>query len=182
MFSASVLSNELVTYKSCKVTIPADQKGAACLPSIWPKGIRVRDFIYPVNKLVPIMEIKMGSYNCRGFNVSKVHATKELLNDCDVLLLQETWLLPHELKVFKKYFIVCNCCSVSGINSEVLYHGRPFGGCSVLSDHLPLFVLFKCFVSYVNALPRIFNARPNWRWTDSKIIKFYKTVLDIKLK
>ena len=50
-----------------------------------------------------------------------------------------------------------------------------------LSDHLPLFVLFKCSVSYMHALPRIFNARPNWRWTDSKTIKFYKTVLDIKL-
>ena len=49
-----------------------------------------------------------------------------------------------------------------------------------LSDHLPLFVVFKCSVSYVHALPRIFNARPNWRWTDSKTIKFYKTVLDIK--
>ena len=51
-----------------------------------------------------------------------------------------------------------------------------------LSDHLPLFVVFKCSVSYVHALPRIFNARPNWRWSDSKTIKFYKTVLDIKLK
>ena len=51
-----------------------------------------------------------------------------------------------------------------------------------LSDPLPLFVVFKCSVSYVHALPRIFNARPNWRWSDSKTIKFYKTVLDIKLK
>ena len=32
-----------------------------------------------------------------------------------------------------------------------------------LSDHLPLFVLFKCSVLYVHALPRIFNAKPNWR-------------------
>ena len=32
-----------------------------------------------------------------------------------------------------------------------------------LSDHLPLFVGFKCSVLYVHALPRIFNARPNWR-------------------
>ena len=30
-----------------------------------------------------------------------------------------------------------------------------------LSDPLPLFVLFKCSVSYVHTLPRIFNARPN---------------------
>ena len=274
----------------------------------------------------------MGSYNCRGFNVSKIPAIKELLNDCDVLLIQETWLLPHELNVFSKNLIGYNCYGVSGMKSEVLYHGRPFGGCSVLfnsalshcidfinlncrrlcciklrtpsyelyvfnvylpcntnnendsydynevlsiishyccnnqviyriivgdlnidffrlgsnntislklfleeeymscvldlfsndvprtfigingtrtlidhfllsdniihdvigystidlidnlSDHLPLFVVFKCSVSYVHALPHIFNGRPNCRWSDSKTIKFYKTVLDIKLK
>ena len=74
----------------------------------------------------------MGSYNCRGFNVSKIPAIKELLNDCDVLLIQKTWLLPHELNVFSKYLIGYNCYGVSGMNSEVLYHDRPFGGCYVL--------------------------------------------------
>ena len=58
----------------------------------------------------------MGAYNCKGFNVSKIHAIKELLN---VLLIQETWLLPHVLKVFPKYCIGNNCGGVSGINSEV---------------------------------------------------------------
>ena len=50
VFNADVVSNKLATYKSFKVTIPADQKGVACLPSIWPEGIRVRDFIYPVKQ------------------------------------------------------------------------------------------------------------------------------------
>ena len=57
VLSAAVVSNELATYKSFKVTIPADQKGAACcltrecvLPSIWPEGIRARDFIYPIKQ------------------------------------------------------------------------------------------------------------------------------------
>ena len=78
------------------------------------------------------MEIKMGSYNCRGLNVSKIPAIKELLIDCDVLLIQETWLLPHELNVFSKYLIGYNFYGVSGMNSEVRYHGRPFGGYYVL--------------------------------------------------
>ena len=76
------------------------------------------------------MEIKMGSYHCRGFN-----SIKGLLNDCDVLFIQETWLLPHEFKVFSKYLRWYNCYGVSGKNSEVLYHGRPFGGCSVLFNY-----------------------------------------------
>ena len=50
VFSAAVVSNELATYKSFKVTIPADRKGATCLASIWPKEIRVRDFIDPVKQ------------------------------------------------------------------------------------------------------------------------------------
>ena len=50
VFNAAVVSNELATSKSFKVTIPADQKAAACLPAIWPEGIRVRDFIYPVKQ------------------------------------------------------------------------------------------------------------------------------------
>ena len=66
-----------------------------------PEGIRVRGSLIPLNKLVPIMDIKMSSYNCRGFDVSKIPAIKKLLNDCDVLLIQETWLLPHELQYFQ---------------------------------------------------------------------------------
>ena len=132
VFNAAVVFNELATYKSFKVTIPADQRVPhAYLPS-GPKEYVYEFSFIPLNKLVPIMEIKMGSYNCRGLNVSTIPAIKDLLNDCDVLLIQETWLLPHELKVFSKYLIVYNRYGVSGMNSEVLYHGRPFGGCSVL--------------------------------------------------
>ena len=100
VFSAAMVSNELTTYKSFKVTIPADQKGAACLPSRNTKEYVYEISFIPLNKFVPIMDIKMGSYNCRGFNVSKIPVIKELLNDGDVLLIQETWLLPHKLKIF----------------------------------------------------------------------------------
>ena len=51
VFNAAVVSNELATYKSFKVNIPADQKGAACLHSILPEGLRVRYFIYPVKQI-----------------------------------------------------------------------------------------------------------------------------------
>ena len=84
VFNAAVVSNELATYKSFKVTIPADQKAAACLPATGPKEYVSEISFIPLNKRIPIMEIKMGSYNCRGFNVSKIPAIKELLIDCDV--------------------------------------------------------------------------------------------------
>ena len=37
--------------------------------------------------------VVLGSYNCRGFNVNKRHYIAKLMMDCDVLLLQEHWLL-----------------------------------------------------------------------------------------
>ena len=93
----------------------------AYLPSGPKKCVSEISFI-PLNKLAPIMEIKMGSYNCRGFNVSKLPEIKELLNDCDVLLNQETGLLPHEFKVFSKYLIGYNCYGVSGMKcTTILY-------------------------------------------------------------
>ena len=90
----------------------------------------------------------MGSYKCRCFYVSKMSSIKELINDGDVFIIQETWLLPHKLKVFSKYLIGYNCYGVSGMNSEVLYHGRPFGGCSVLFNsallHCIYFIDLNC--------------------------------------
>ena len=42
--------------------------------------------------------------------------------------------------------------------------------------------LVGCVVWSLHALPRMFNARSNWRWTDSKTIQFYNSVLDIKFR
>ena len=44
------------------------------------------------------------SYNCKGFNVSKVPCIKILLDRCSVLLLQETWLFSNQFTQFTKYF------------------------------------------------------------------------------
>ena len=44
------------------------------------------------------------SYNCKGFNVSKVPYIKILLDRCSVLLLQETWLFSNQFTQFTKYF------------------------------------------------------------------------------
>ena len=67
VFSTAVISNELAPYKSFKVTIPSDLSSGTkeCASDI--------SFI-SLNK--PILEIKMGSYNCRGFNVNKSPAIK----------------------------------------------------------------------------------------------------------
>ena len=76
--------------------------------------------------------IKMVSYNCRGFNASKVPCISELLNMCDILLLQETWLYSTQFCLFTTYFNTYNNVSVCGMDESVLHAGRPYGGCTIL--------------------------------------------------
>ena len=55
------------------------------------------------------------SYNCKGFNISKVPCINKMLQNCDILLLQETWLFSKQFHLFSKYFpshISVNVCGI----------------------------------------------------------------------
>ena len=54
------------------------------------------------------MDIKFCSFNCRGFNISKVKHISELMKQCDILLVQETWCLPSNVGKLNQYFIDLN--------------------------------------------------------------------------
>ena len=88
------------------------------------------------------MALKHMTYNCKGFNVSKIPFINYLLYQCDVLLLQETWLYSCQLHVFKQWVSI----NVYGIDESVLQHGRPYGGCTILYcsfSHVPEKIWFK---------------------------------------
>ena len=73
--------------------------------------------------------ISIVSYNARGFRSGQAFI-KELLHDCDVLCLQEHWLLSEHLSDLN----VCDdftVTGVSGMDSESFIRGRPFGGCAI---------------------------------------------------
>ena len=78
------------------------------------------------------MDIKFCSFNCRGFNISKVKHISELMKQCDILLVQETWCLPSNVGKLNQYFIDLNTYGISSVNDKVLLSGRPHGGCSFL--------------------------------------------------
>ena len=61
------------------------------------------------------MDVKLCSFNCKGFNVSKIKHITELLSVCDILMLQETWLLKSQIGSLNQYFTQHNSCGVSGI-------------------------------------------------------------------
>ena len=54
-----------------------------------------------------------------------------LLKLCDVCLIQEYWLLNeqrHDLNIDNEFIL----CGVSDMDSSVLLHGCPFGGCAIV--------------------------------------------------
>ena len=73
----------------------------------------------------------MITYNCRGYNSIKACFIKKLLSQCDVLFIQEHWLLRdklHLLQNISEEFIVF---SKSSIDDGKLLIGRPYGGTAI---------------------------------------------------
>ena len=72
---------------------------------------------------------KSMSYNCKRFNANKVTFINYLLYQCDVLLLQETWVYSSQFNVLKQYFPKWASINVCAINKSIIQHGRPCAIC-----------------------------------------------------
>jgi hypothetical protein len=72
------------------------------------------------------------SYNCRGFNNSKIIYIRTLLPKASVVFLQEHWLSAGQLcklgDIDGNYLFN----AVSGFDSSEVLDGRPYGGCAIL--------------------------------------------------
>ena len=78
------------------------------------------------------MKLKVASYNCKNVK-SSIAEIKELCIQCDIVFLQETWLLKCELGVLSGISDVFYGNGTSAINDESgVLHGRPHGGIGVL--------------------------------------------------
>ena len=87
---------------------------------------------HPLITILIMDNIRLSSFNCKGFSVSKVKHITELLANCEILLLQETWFLKSQLGTINQYFSDFNTCGISGMHENVLIQGRRYGGCSFL--------------------------------------------------
>ena len=76
-------------------------------------------------------QIKIISLNCAGSN-NKIPLLRDLCNEYDILLLQETWLLPDNLNFFDNVHPDFCSHSVSAVNIDKWLTGRPHGGLSIL--------------------------------------------------
>ena len=72
------------------------------------------------------------SYNCKGFSASKVPCITKLLEQCNVLLMQETWLFTNQFQSLSLYFKSFSSTYICGMNESIFCQGRPYGGCSIM--------------------------------------------------
>ena len=77
--------------------------------------------------------IKITSYNCEGFKYRNFDYLKKIFNNCDILLLQETWLYNFQFNEFSNVFNNCHYHAVTAMDeADIGRVGRPYGGCAVV--------------------------------------------------
>ena len=76
--------------------------------------------------------LRIATFNCRNFKSSIVEIS-QLCKDCDIILLQETWLMPHESDMLSTLSSDHYAKGVYAVDpSQKLIAGRPFGGLAIL--------------------------------------------------
>ena len=77
--------------------------------------------------------LKITSFNCNGFKARNYDYITKVFNNCDILLLQETWLHNFEHNNFSKILPRCQFSAVSAMDeTDVQRVGRPYGGVAIL--------------------------------------------------
>ena len=97
--------------------------------NIWPPGSYVRPFVhYRASKQIKwLIKLSVVSRSCRGFNVSKVPYIIKILQKCDILLLQETWLCCKQFQLFSEFFPSYKSVNVCGMDELSFYLDAPMG-------------------------------------------------------
>ena len=78
-------------------------------------------------------KLKITTFNCQGFKDRMYEYVKEVFLQCDIILLQETWLYNFEHKNFANIIPNCQFHAKSSMDeADIQRKGRPFGGCAIL--------------------------------------------------
>ena len=77
--------------------------------------------------------LKITSYNCQGVKDRNYNYLHNLFINCDMLLLQETWLYNFEHSIFNNILQSCQYHAISSMDEgNVIHHGRPHGGTAII--------------------------------------------------
>lgn len=76
--------------------------------------------------------ISIVSFNCKNVKRSE-QSIRDLTGKADIIVLQETWLLPHDLNFVHQINSECGCVAKSSVDTSVgILRGRPYGGLAIL--------------------------------------------------
>ena len=76
--------------------------------------------------------IKIACFNCKGLR-SSLHDVKSLCETHDLVFLQETWLMPHNMSILHSIHDSFYGDGVSAVNTENgILVGRPYEGVAIL--------------------------------------------------
>jgi len=86
-----------------------------------------------MNPLKMAGSLRICSWNSRGHAADRLAHVDELMQCCDVLLVQEHWLFDFELhKLTTNSAFDLAVYGVSGMDAHKPLVGRPFGGCAII--------------------------------------------------
>ncbi len=85
------------------------------------------------------------SYNCKGLNVLKKQYIAKLTKECDIILIQEHWLLNNRISDLKNDFKKHHIFSVCGMIETKHIVGRPYGGCAIFISKT-----ITCTITYID--------------------------------
>jgi len=91
-------------------------------------------------------ELTICTWNSRGHAADRLMYVKTLMSSCDILLIQEHWYFDADLHKIAELCHNVTVYGVSGMDSSLIRHGRPFGGCAcVIRNSL------KCCVNRISS-------------------------------
>ena len=76
--------------------------------------------------------LRVCTFNCKGHGCDRIDYVRTLFEQCDVMFIQEHWLLNCNIHSFADMIGNVNIYGTSGMNENELIIGRPYGGCAFL--------------------------------------------------
>ena len=76
-------------------------------------------------------DLKIISFNCCGV-INKLPVIKKICEENDIVLLQETWLMPYNVGILDSVHRDFSAYSTSAVDCTQALIGRPYGGLSIL--------------------------------------------------
>jgi exonuclease III len=97
---------------------------------------------------------KLASFNCKSVKRS-IDGIRELCKACDVIALQETWLLPSDLSYLDSIHEDFSYTGTSAVDTTTgMLYGRPYGGVAILwrRNLFPYVEVVQCFNPRISAI------------------------------